>query len=161
MVEDSALEFHAMNRLPGPYMCGVHFMSVLRHHTNCSILAISKYFLEELGNDGLNKLLFPYDDKSADAVCTFAFSLGPTSEPLIFQGRLPVRIENVGDLNLNTTLTLVKGQDCSCERTARVRYVSLDQSRSPGRKELTYSQDGNRFSSIKEKLSRRWPMIRR
>ncbi|KAJ5460284.1 uncharacterized protein N7458_001836 [Penicillium daleae] len=71
IVEDSALEFHAMNRLPGPYI---------------------KYFLESLGNDGLNKLLAPYEDKSADAVCTFAFSSGPPSEPLIFQGRLQGKI---------------------------------------------------------------------
>ncbi|KAJ5949041.1 hypothetical protein N7454_000625 [Penicillium verhagenii] len=67
IVEDSALEFHAMNRLPGPYI---------------------KYFLESLGNDGLNKLLYSHTDKSADAVCTFAFSASPEMEPLIFQGRL-------------------------------------------------------------------------
>ncbi|KAJ5659445.1 hypothetical protein N7507_005896 [Penicillium longicatenatum] len=71
IVEDSALEFHAMNRLPGPYI---------------------KYFLESLGNDGLNKLLHSYEDKSADAVCTFAFSTGPEAEPLIFQGRLEGKI---------------------------------------------------------------------
>ncbi|KAJ5482727.1 hypothetical protein N7539_006173 [Penicillium diatomitis] len=45
-VEDSALEFHAMGKLPGPYI---------------------KYFLETLGNDGLNTLLAPYEDKGADA----------------------------------------------------------------------------------------------
>lgn len=50
----------------------------------------SKCFLESLGNDGLNKLLHSHDDKSADAVCTFAFSAGPEAEPLIFQGRLEV-----------------------------------------------------------------------
>ncbi|KAJ5532497.1 hypothetical protein N7494_009049 [Penicillium frequentans] len=71
IVEDSALEFHAMNRLPGPYI---------------------KYFLESLGNDGLNKLLHSHDDKSADAVCTFAFSAGPEAEPLLFQGRLEGKI---------------------------------------------------------------------
>ncbi|KAJ5183702.1 hypothetical protein N7492_001318 [Penicillium capsulatum] len=67
IVEDSALEFRAMKGLPGPYI---------------------KYFLEAVGNDGLNRLLQPYSDKSAEAVCTFAFSSGPTMEPLIFQGRL-------------------------------------------------------------------------
>ncbi|KAJ5595303.1 uncharacterized protein N7459_001511 [Penicillium hispanicum] len=71
IVEDSALEFHAMNGLPGPYI---------------------KYFLESLGNDGLNKLLQPYADKSAEAVCTFAFSAAPTMEPLVFQGRLKGKI---------------------------------------------------------------------
>ena len=54
--------------------------------THCKI----KYFLESLGNDGLNKLLYPYADKSAEAVCTFAFSAGPAMEPMIFQGRLQV-----------------------------------------------------------------------
>ena len=53
----------------------------------------SKYYLEALGNDGLNKLLAPYEDKRADAVCTFAFSMEPTSEPLLFQGRLEVCIQ--------------------------------------------------------------------
>ncbi|KAI2794926.1 Inosine triphosphate pyrophosphatase [Penicillium oxalicum] len=67
IVEDSALEFYAMNSLPGPYI---------------------KYFLEALGNDGLNKLLAPYEDKSADAVCTFAYSSGPDHVPIVFQGRL-------------------------------------------------------------------------
>ncbi|KAJ5679332.1 hypothetical protein N7462_007576 [Penicillium macrosclerotiorum] len=71
IVEDSALEFIAMKKLPGPYI---------------------KYFLESLGNDGLNRLLEPYEDKSAEAVCTFAFSAGPTMEPLIFQGRLKGKI---------------------------------------------------------------------
>ncbi|KAF7717966.1 Uncharacterized protein PECH_004668 [Penicillium ucsense] len=67
IVEDSGLEFHAMGKLPGPDI---------------------KYFLEALGNDGLNTLLAPYEDKSADAVCTFAYSSGPDHEPMIFQGRL-------------------------------------------------------------------------
>ncbi|KAJ5762284.1 uncharacterized protein N7511_005666 [Penicillium nucicola] len=71
LVEDSALEFNAMKGLPGPYI---------------------KYFLESLGNDGLNKLLFAYEDKSAEAVCTFAYSSGPTMEPLVFQGRLEGKI---------------------------------------------------------------------
>ncbi|KAJ5107986.1 hypothetical protein N7456_004661 [Penicillium angulare] len=71
IVEDSALEFYALNRLPGPYI---------------------KYFLDSLGNDGLNKLLYSYTDKRADAVCTFAFTAGPKMEPMIFQGRLGGRI---------------------------------------------------------------------
>ncbi|KAJ5778073.1 hypothetical protein N7520_001319 [Penicillium odoratum] len=71
IVEDSALEFHAMKGLPGPYI---------------------KYFLESLGNDGLNKLLYSHTDKSANAVCTFAFSAGPEMEPLVFQGRLEGKI---------------------------------------------------------------------
>lgn len=47
----------------------------------------SKSFLEALGHEGLNKMLDSFDDRSAEAVCTFAFSNGPGEEPLIFQGR--------------------------------------------------------------------------
>ena len=83
----------------------------------------SKYFLESLGNGGLNKLLAPYEDKSADAVCTFAFSLEPTSEPLIFQGRLQVSASIPGGFNLKDPLTAITGQDCCCERAAGIRYV--------------------------------------
>ncbi|KAJ5086540.1 hypothetical protein NUU61_007847 [Penicillium alfredii] len=71
VVEDSALEFRAMNGFPGPYI---------------------KDFLESIGNDGLNRLLLPYDDKHAEAVCTVAFTAGPAMEPLLFQGRLKGQI---------------------------------------------------------------------
>ncbi|KAJ5899707.1 hypothetical protein N7495_004451 [Penicillium taxi] len=66
IVEDCSLELSALNGLPGPYI---------------------KSFLA-LGSDGLNKLLYAYADKGAEAVCTLAFSVGPGAEPLIFQGRL-------------------------------------------------------------------------
>lgn len=52
-----------------------------------------KQFLELLGNDGLNTLLYSYADKKAEAVCTFAFTTGPSVDPIIFQGRLEVRPE--------------------------------------------------------------------
>ncbi|OJJ01852.1 hypothetical protein ASPVEDRAFT_41427 [Aspergillus versicolor CBS 583.65] len=71
LVEDSALEMHALNKLPGPYV---------------------KPFIEALGNVGLCKLLEPYEDKTAEAVCTLGYSPGPESEPMIFQGRLLGRI---------------------------------------------------------------------
>ena len=51
-----------------------------------------KWFLEALGHDGLNNLLNAYEDKSAQAVCTFAYSQGPGHEPLIFQGRTSVSL---------------------------------------------------------------------
>lgn len=66
LVEDTALCFQALKGLPGPYI---------------------KWFLRDLGNDGLNKLLAGFPDKSAEAVCTFAFSHGPGHEPILFQGR--------------------------------------------------------------------------
>ncbi|QKX64774.1 uncharacterized protein TRUGW13939_11950, partial [Talaromyces rugulosus] len=48
----------------------------------------SKDFVELLGNEGLCRLLIPYVDKTAQAVCTIAYSSGPGSEPVLFQGRL-------------------------------------------------------------------------
>jgi inosine triphosphate pyrophosphatase len=50
----------------------------------------SKWFMQSIGHDGLNKLLAGYEDKSAYALCTFAFSKGPGHEPIIFDGRTPV-----------------------------------------------------------------------
>ncbi|KAL2809491.1 inosine triphosphate pyrophosphatase-like protein [Aspergillus granulosus] len=66
LTEDTALEYHALKGLPGPYI---------------------KQFLEALGHEGLNKMLDSFETRAADAVCTFAFSQGPGFEPLIFQGR--------------------------------------------------------------------------
>jgi hypothetical protein len=50
----------------------------------------SKWFMDSLGHDGLNKLLVGFEDKSAEAICTFAYSEGPGHEPIIFQGRTDV-----------------------------------------------------------------------
>lgn len=55
-----------------------------------SIMQCSKWFLEALGHDGLNNMLAGFEDKSAQAVCTFAYSEGPGHEPIIFQGRTDV-----------------------------------------------------------------------
>ncbi|RFU73454.1 ham1 family [Trichoderma arundinaceum] len=66
LVEDTALCFNALQGLPGPYI---------------------KWFLDKLGHQGLNNLLAAYEDKSAEAVCTFAYSAGPGRDPIIFQGR--------------------------------------------------------------------------
>ncbi|KEZ40250.1 hypothetical protein SAPIO_CDS8744 [Scedosporium apiospermum] len=46
LVEDTALCFNALNGLPGPYI---------------------KWFLRDLGNEGLSKLLAGFPDKSAEA----------------------------------------------------------------------------------------------
>ncbi|KAL5365458.1 inosine triphosphate pyrophosphatase-like protein [Aspergillus floccosus] len=66
LTEDTALEFRALKGLPGPYI---------------------KSFLEALGHEGLNKLLDSFDNRTGEAVCTFAFCRGPGSEPILFQGR--------------------------------------------------------------------------
>ncbi|PQE16584.1 inosine triphosphate pyrophosphatase protein [Rutstroemia sp. NJR-2017a BBW] len=51
-----------------------------------------KWFLDALGHDGLNNMLAGFEDKSAQAVCTFAYSEGPGHEPIIFQGRTDGKI---------------------------------------------------------------------
>ncbi|KAL8791412.1 MAG: hypothetical protein Q9213_000028 [Squamulea squamosa] len=71
LVEDTCLGFNALRGLPGPYI---------------------KWFLEALGHEGLNNLLAAYEDKSAEAVCTFAYCKGPGHEPLIFEGRVQGKI---------------------------------------------------------------------
>ncbi|KAJ7115560.1 inosine triphosphate pyrophosphatase-like protein [Mycena crocata] len=66
ITEDTALCFEALNGLPGPYI---------------------KYFLAELGHEGLNSLLVGFATKAATALCTFAYSSGPGSDPILFEGR--------------------------------------------------------------------------
>ncbi|KAL9122279.1 MAG: hypothetical protein Q9187_001175 [Circinaria calcarea] len=80
LVEDTCLCFHALRELPGPYM----------YDDYCD--PIGKWFMEALGHDGLNSLLLAYDDKSAQAICTFAYSEGPGHEPIVFQGRTTGKI---------------------------------------------------------------------
>ncbi|XP_044743322.1 inosine triphosphate pyrophosphatase [Chrysoperla carnea] len=66
MIEDTCLCFNALHGLPGPYI---------------------KWFLDKLGPEGLYKLLEGWEDKSGEAVCTFAYYSGDeTDEVLIFQG---------------------------------------------------------------------------
>lgn len=49
-------------------------------------LQYRKWFLQDLGHEGLNNLLAAYEDKGAKAVCTFGYSQGPGHEPILFQG---------------------------------------------------------------------------
>ena len=71
LIEDTSLCFNALHGLPGPYI---------------------KWFLDKMGHDGLNRLLAGYEDRTAYAQCVFAFCAGPTSEPVVFDGRCPGRI---------------------------------------------------------------------
>lgn len=66
MVEDTCLCFNALKGLPGPYI---------------------KWFLDKCGHDGLNKMLDGFDDRTAYAQCTFAYTPGPEYEPRVFVGR--------------------------------------------------------------------------
>ncbi|CAK1549693.1 unnamed protein product [Leptosia nina] len=66
-IEDTSLCFNALKGLPGPYI---------------------KWFLDKIHPEGLHQLLNGWEDKSAEAVCTFAYSPGkPEDEVLVFQGR--------------------------------------------------------------------------
>lgn len=47
----------------------------------------SKWFVKQFGPEGLHKLLAGFEDKSAQAICTFAYSEGPGCEAIIFHGR--------------------------------------------------------------------------
>jgi inosine triphosphate pyrophosphatase len=69
LVEDTCLVFNALSKpnleLPGPYI---------------------KWFLDSLGVENLPKMLTGFDDKSAQAVCTFAYCESPGAEVKLFQG---------------------------------------------------------------------------
>jgi non-canonical purine NTP pyrophosphatase (RdgB/HAM1 family) len=60
LVEDTSLVFKALGQLPGPLI---------------------KFFLEELGNDGLCRLLDGYEDRSAIATITFGYYDGTEFKP--------------------------------------------------------------------------------
>ncbi|QSL66756.1 hypothetical protein MERGE_001142 [Pneumocystis wakefieldiae] len=72
IVEDTCLFFTSFNGLPGPYI---------------------KWFLSSLGLDvtdnaqGLVRLLEAFPDKTAEAVCLFAYCKGPGDSVHIFEGR--------------------------------------------------------------------------
>jgi inosine triphosphate pyrophosphatase len=65
LVEDTSLHFHALGGMPGPYI---------------------KWFQETLKSAGLYNILAAYEDKSATAVCTLAFSPAPHADPVLFTG---------------------------------------------------------------------------
>jgi len=56
LVEDTSLEFNALNGMPGPYI---------------------KHFSKSIKSQGLYDLLAAHTDKSARAVCCLAYSEGP------------------------------------------------------------------------------------
>ncbi|XP_076319105.1 inosine triphosphate pyrophosphatase [Tachypleus tridentatus] len=66
IVEDTCLCFNALGGMPGPYV---------------------KWFLKNIGPEGLHRLLEGWSDKSAYALCTFAFSEGQGHEVKLFRGK--------------------------------------------------------------------------
>lgn len=67
IIDDTSLCFNALGGLPGPYI---------------------KWFLEKIGNEGLNRMLDGFVDRTGTAVCTFAFCRDENSEPILFKGRV-------------------------------------------------------------------------
>ncbi len=65
LVEDTCLVFKAFNGLPGPYI---------------------KWFAKNLGLQGVINMLFKFEDKSAQAICTFGYCEGPDKPVKLFQG---------------------------------------------------------------------------
>lgn len=66
ITEDTALGFHALGGLPGPYI---------------------KDFMKTIGHDGLNKMLDGFEDRTAFAICTFAYCAGPGEPVQLFEGK--------------------------------------------------------------------------
>ncbi|XP_005104894.1 inosine triphosphate pyrophosphatase [Aplysia californica] len=67
LVEDTSLCFNALGGMPGPYI---------------------KWFLKKVGPSGLHKMLQAFDDKSAYALCTFAYCSGEKDAQIYtFEGR--------------------------------------------------------------------------
>ncbi|XP_033738847.1 inosine triphosphate pyrophosphatase-like [Pecten maximus] len=67
LIEDTSLCFNALGGMPGPYI---------------------KWFLKSVGPEGLYKMLAGFEDKTACAMCTFAYSDGKKdSEIKLFVGK--------------------------------------------------------------------------
>ena len=72
-----------------------------------------KWFLKALGVKEFHKLLAGFEDKSAQAVCTFAYCEGPGKEPIVFQGRTEVSSATVLGAIVFRLLIPGVGQDCA------------------------------------------------
>jgi inosine triphosphate pyrophosphatase len=71
ITDDTALAFHALGGLPGPYV---------------------KDFVKNIGLDGLNAMLDGFADRSATAIATFAYCAGPGQPVHLFEGKSLGRI---------------------------------------------------------------------
>ena len=54
--------------------------------------AILTQLAAEYHSIGLNRILAGFDNKAAWALCTFAYSAGPGTEPILFEGRTDGKI---------------------------------------------------------------------
>lgn len=69
--EDTSLCFNALNGMPGPYI---------------------KWFLENCGHDGLNKMLDGFEDRTGYAQTIVAYTQGPKDDVHLFEGRTDGKI---------------------------------------------------------------------
>ncbi|CDW59623.1 inosine triphosphate pyrophosphatase [Trichuris trichiura] len=67
IVEDTCLCFNALGGLPGPYV---------------------KWFLKAVGPEGLYKMLNAWEDKSAYALCTYAYKDESSNQVHLIQGKV-------------------------------------------------------------------------
>ena len=63
-----------------------------------------------------------YQDKTAQAVCTFAYCSGPSQEPVIFEGRVTVS-RSLHPAKITTDMC--KGQDSTRSRSYRLWYFHI------------------------------------
>lgn len=68
LVEDTSLCFNAYKGLPGPYI---------------------KWFLKNVGPEGLAKMVEPFPDKTGYAMCIIAYMSGELEAPKLFIGQTP------------------------------------------------------------------------
>jgi inosine triphosphate pyrophosphatase len=68
LVEDTSLCFNAYKGLPGPYI---------------------KWFLSNIGPEGLAKMVEPFPDKTGYAMCIIAYMSAELEKPELFIGRTP------------------------------------------------------------------------
>ena len=63
-------------------------------NTRCVTGPYIKWFLKNLGPDGLPRLIADFEDKTADAVCIFGYSEGGSGseDVMLFEGRTPGQI---------------------------------------------------------------------
>ncbi|WP_243517227.1 MULTISPECIES: non-canonical purine NTP pyrophosphatase [unclassified Candidatus Cardinium] len=71
LVEDTSLAFNSLNGLPGPYI---------------------KTFIQKIGLEGLIRILSDYEDKTAIATSTFAYTKGPNQSVKLFTGTMHGKI---------------------------------------------------------------------
>ena len=109
----------------------MYVFTILKVYFVTMILMIvkSKSFMENLGHEGLNKMLDGFEDRTAEAVCTFAFCRGPGEEPIIFQGRTEVRqilsLQNLYKSNCDDRVLLCdpEAQDSSVSEQSKLGFA--------------------------------------